>query len=36
MSYETIKHLKDTDFKRLSGVQRETIERMLAVVEKGL
>ena len=36
MRYETIKHLKDTDFKRLTGVQRETFERMLAVVEKGL
>ena len=36
MRYETIKHLKDTDFKRLSGVQRETFEMMLAVVEKGL
>lgn len=36
MRYETIKQLKDTDFKRLSGVQRETFEKMLAVVEKGL
>ena len=36
MRYETIKRLKDTDFKRLTGVQRETFERMLAVVEKGL
>ena len=36
MRYETIKHLKDTDFKRLTGVQRETFEIMLAVVEKGL
>ena len=36
MRYETIKHLKDTDFKRLTGVQRETFEMMLAVVEKGL
>jgi len=36
MRYETIKHLKATDFKRLTGVQRETFERMLAVVEKGL
>ena len=35
MRYETIKHLKDTDFKRLTGVQRETFERMLEVVEKG-
>ena len=36
MRYETIKHLKDTDFKRLRGVQRETFARMLTVVEKGL
>jgi hypothetical protein len=36
MRYETIKPLKDTDFKRLTGVQRETFERMLEVVEKGL
>jgi hypothetical protein len=36
MRYETIKHLKDTDFKRLTGVQRETYELMLEVVEKGL
>ncbi|SRR5258706_14020343 len=36
MRYETIKHLKDTDFKRLTGVQRETFDWMLKVVEKGL
>ena len=36
MRYETIKHLKDTDFKRLTGVERETYGRMLEVVEKGL
>jgi len=36
MRYETIKDLKDTDFKRLTGVQRETFEKMLAVVEKSL
>ena len=36
MRYETIKNLKDTDFKRLTGVQRETFERMLEVVQKGL
>jgi len=36
MRYETIKHLRDTDFKRLTGVQRETFERMQAVVQKGL
>lgn len=36
MRYETIQHLNDTDFKRLTGVQRETFEEMLKVVEKGL
>jgi hypothetical protein len=36
MRYETIEQLKDTDFKRLTGVQRETFEEMLQVVEKGL
>jgi DDE superfamily endonuclease len=36
MRYETIEQLKDTDFKRLTGVQRETFEEMLKVVEKGL
>ena len=36
MRYETIEHLKDTDFKRLTGVQRETFELMLKVVEKSL
>jgi len=36
MRYETIEHLKDTDFKRLTGVQRETFDLMLKVVEKGL
>ena len=36
MRYETIKHVKDTDFKRLTGVQRETFETMLKVVKKGL
>ena len=36
MRYETIQHLRDTDFKRLTGVQQETFERMLKVVEKGL
>jgi hypothetical protein len=36
MRHETIKHLKDTDFKRLTGVQRETFEKMLEVVKKGL
>jgi hypothetical protein len=36
MRYETIEQLKDTDFKRLTGVQRATFEEMLKVVEKGL
>jgi len=36
MRYETIEDLKDTDFKRLTGVQRETFDSMLKVVEKGL
>jgi hypothetical protein len=36
MRYETIEHLKDSDFKRLTGVQRETFEEMLKIVEKGL
>jgi hypothetical protein len=36
MRYETIKHLKDTDFKRLTGVARETFDKMLVVVKKGL
>src|SRR5512143_61032 len=36
MRYETIQQLKDTDFKRLTGVQRETFSIMLEVVEQGL
>ena len=36
MLYETIEHLKETDFKRLTGVQRKTFGQMLKVVEKGL
>lgn len=36
MRYETIKHLKDSDFKRPTGVQRETFYQMLKVIEKGL
>jgi hypothetical protein len=36
MRYETIKQLKDTDFKRLTGVRRETFEAMLEVIEKGI
>ena len=34
MRYETIQHLNDPDFKRLTGVQRETFEQMLQVVER--
>jgi hypothetical protein len=36
MRYETVKRLNDADFKRLSGVQRETFEFMLRVVEEGI
>src|SRR6266540_6639996 len=36
MRYETIQPLKYREFKRLTGVQRETFEQMLTVVEKGL
>jgi len=35
MNYETVKQLKDTDFKRLTGVQRATFDLMLKVIEKG-
>jgi len=36
MNYKTIEQLKDNDFKRLTGVQRETFNQMLAVIKKGL
>ena len=36
MRYETIQHLKDTDFKRLTGVERGTFAQMLHVVETRL
>ena len=36
MKYETIQTLKDEDFKRSTGVQRTTFEKMLEVVETGL
>jgi Helix-turn-helix of DDE superfamily endonuclease len=36
MRYETIQKLKEKEFKRLTGVQRSTFEKMLEVVEKGL
>jgi hypothetical protein len=36
MRYENIKDWKDSDFKRLTGVKRETFEKMLAVINKEL
>jgi hypothetical protein len=36
MRYETVQSLKDEDFKRSTGVQRSTFEKMLEVVETGL
>lgn len=36
MRYEAIKTLKDSDFKRLTGVRRKTFDKMLAVLEKDL
>jgi len=36
MRYETIQSLKDEDFKRSTGVQRSSFEKMLAVVEASL
>lgn len=36
MRYETVQNLKDEDFKRSTGVQRSTFEKMLEVVEEGL
>jgi hypothetical protein len=36
MRYETIEHRNDNEFKRLTGIQRETFGLMLKVVEKGL
>jgi len=35
MNYKIIEPLKDSDFKRLTGVQRKTFNQMLAVIEKG-
>jgi hypothetical protein len=34
MRYETVKELKDKDFKRSTGVSREMFEKMLAVLQK--
>lgn len=36
MRYETVQTLSDEDFKRLTGVRRDTFEQMLAVVTIGL
>ena len=36
MRYETVQALKDEDFKRSTGVQRRTFEKMLEVVTAGL
>ena len=36
MRYETVQTLKDEDFKRSTGVQRATFEKMLEVVKTGL
>jgi hypothetical protein len=36
MRYETVQKLKDEDFKRSTGVQRSTFEKMLEVVTVGL
>ena len=36
MRYETVQALKDEDFKRSTGVQRETFETMLEVVKAGM
>ncbi len=36
MRYETVQHLCAEDFKRSTGVQRSTFDKMLAVVEQGV
>jgi hypothetical protein len=36
MRYENIKDWKDTDFKPLTGVRRETFEKMLAIINQEL
>ena len=36
MRHETVQALKDEDFKRSTGVQRKTFEKMLEVVTSGL
>lgn len=36
MRYETIKTLKDSDFKRLTGVSRGIFEKMMVILERDL
>ena len=36
MKYETVKLLKNSDFKRLTGVHHSTFEKMLKVVQTSL
>ncbi len=36
MRYETVKQLKDEDFKRLTGVSRAVFDQMLAVVQRDM
>jgi len=36
MKYETVRTLKNEDFKRSTGVQRDTFEKMLEVVTTGV
>jgi len=36
MRNEEIKDLKDTDFKRLTGVKSETFEKMLMILDREL
>ena len=34
MTYDQVKHLKPVEFKRLCGVQPETFERMVEIVNQ--
>jgi hypothetical protein len=36
MRYETVKTLKDEEFKRSTGVTRETFEKMLAIIQRDM
>ena len=36
MKYETVEKLTDEEFKRATGVQRSTFQKMVDVVEQGL